>query len=40
MEVYSDPHSGCGFAPGIMIPATFEKTSSDIPVIQGFSKRD
>jgi hypothetical protein len=39
MEVYSDPHSGCGFQQGIMIPATFEKSSSDVPVIQDLSKR-
>lgn len=39
MEVYSDPHSGCGFAAGIMTPAIFEKSSSDVPVIQDLSKR-
>src|ERR1700722_832853 len=31
-EVLTDPHSGCGFRPGVMIPAVFEKTSSDVPV--------
>jgi hypothetical protein len=39
MEVYSDPHSGCGFPQGIMIPSIFDKSSSDIPVIQDLSKR-
>ena len=33
-QVLTDPHSGCGFSPGVIIPAIFEKTSSDIPVIQ------
>ena len=36
-QVLSDPHSGCGFRPGVIIPAVFEKTSSDIPVIQDLS---
>ena len=39
MEVYSDPRSGCGLAPGVMAPATFHKVSSDIPVIQDLSER-
>jgi hypothetical protein len=39
MEVYSDPRSGCGLAPGVMAPATFHKVSSDIPVIQDLSAR-
>jgi hypothetical protein len=33
----TDPHSECGFRPGVMIPAVFEKTSSDVPVIQDLS---
>jgi hypothetical protein len=37
MQVFSDPHSGCGFAPGVMTPAVFEKSSSDVPVIQDLS---
>jgi hypothetical protein len=36
-ELLTDPHSGCGFHPGVMIPAVLEKTSSDIPVIQDLS---
>jgi hypothetical protein len=39
MEVFLDPHSGCGFAPGVLAPAIFDKTSSDIPVIQDLSQR-
>lgn len=37
-RVLTDTHSGCGFAPGAVIPAIFEKTSSDIPVIQDLSQ--
>ncbi|HTR31197.1 MAG TPA: hypothetical protein VMH27_18125 [Puia sp.] len=33
----ADLHSGCGFGPGVMIPAILEKTSSEIPVIQDMS---
>jgi hypothetical protein len=33
-QTLTDPHSGCGFRPGVIIPAIFEKTSSDVPVIQ------
>jgi hypothetical protein len=36
-EALSDPHSGCGFSPGVIIPAVLEKTSSDVPVIQDLS---
>jgi hypothetical protein len=36
-KALTDPHSGCGFRPGIIIPAVFEKTSEDIPVIQDLS---
>ena len=39
MEVFLDPRSGCGFAPGVMAPAIFDKTSSEIPVIQDLSQR-
>lgn len=39
MEVFMDPHSGCGFAPGVMAPAVFDKISSEVPVIQDLSKR-
>jgi hypothetical protein len=34
----SDPHSSCGFRPGVLVPAIFQKTSSDVPVIQDLSK--
>jgi hypothetical protein len=37
-QALSDPHSGCGFGPGVIIPAIFEKTSSEIPVIQDLSR--
>jgi hypothetical protein len=40
MKVYSDSHSGCGFTPGVIVPATFEKTSSEVPVIQDLSSRN
>jgi hypothetical protein len=36
-ELLTDPHSGCGFRPDVMIPAVLEKTSSDIPMIQDLS---
>ena len=36
-QVLTDPYSGCGFRPGVIIPAVFEKTSSDVPVIQDLS---
>jgi hypothetical protein len=36
-QVYTDPHSGCGFGPGVIIPAIFGKTSSEAPVIQDLS---
>jgi hypothetical protein len=39
MEVYGNPRSGCGFAPGVMDAATFRKISSEIPVIQDLSDR-
>jgi hypothetical protein len=40
MTIYSDVRSGCGMAPGIMVPATFRKVSSDVPVIQDLSERE
>jgi hypothetical protein len=39
MTVFSDPGSGCGFAPGAIVPATLQKSSSEIPVIQDLSAR-
>jgi hypothetical protein len=36
-DALTDPHSGCGFGPGVMIPAIFDKTSSEVPVIQDLS---
>jgi hypothetical protein len=33
----TDPHSGCGFRPGVLVPSIFQKTSSEIPVIQDLS---
>lgn len=38
-EVMSDPNSGCGFAPGVFIPVTIPKVSSEIPVIQNLAGR-
>ncbi len=37
MQILSDPHSGCGFAPGVFTPAVFRKISSEIPVIQNLA---
>jgi hypothetical protein len=40
VEVYqamTDPHSSCGFRPGVIIPAVFGKTSDEAPVIQDLS---
>ena len=42
VEVYqllSDPHAGCGFGPGVLIAAVFDKTSAEIPIIQDLSRR-
>lgn len=39
MKVYTDPGTSCGFAPGIIVPATLQKISAEIPVIQDFSTR-
>lgn len=39
MEIYTDPHSGCGFSRGVMAPVTMDKVSSEVPVIQDLSKR-
>lgn len=38
MQVYTDPHSSCGFGPGVLAPAIFQKSSGDIPVIQDMSQ--
>jgi hypothetical protein len=35
--LYSNPHSSCGFATGVMTAAIFQKTSGDRPVIQDLS---
>jgi hypothetical protein len=37
MGLYSNPHSSCGFATGVMTAAVFAKTSWDKPVIQDLS---
>jgi hypothetical protein len=37
-KALTDPHSGCGFSPGVLIPAIFDKTSSEVPVIQDLSQ--
>ena len=39
MKVFSDPATSCGFAPGIIVPATLQKISTETPVIQDFSTR-
>jgi hypothetical protein len=35
--LYSNPHSSCGFATGVMTAAIFAKTSREKPVIQDLS---
>src|ERR1700735_4124990 len=40
VEIYkalSNPQGGCGFRPGVLEPAVFDKTSDDIPVIEDLS---
>jgi len=39
MTIYKDPATSCGFAPGVIVPATLYKISSEVPVIQDFSTR-
>jgi len=39
LEIYSDPHSGCGFGQDVLVPAVFRKSSNDIPIIQDLSMR-
>lgn len=39
MTIYTDPGTSCGFAPGVIAPATLNKISSAVPVIQDFSTR-
>lgn len=38
-EATSNPQEGCGFRPGVLEPAVFDKTSTDIPVIEDLSGR-
>jgi hypothetical protein len=38
-QYFTDPTSGCGFAKGVMISASFGKRSSQVPVIQDLSAR-
>ncbi|HXB90744.1 MAG TPA: hypothetical protein VNU72_00580 [Puia sp.] len=39
MEIYSDPQSGCGYGPGVLAPAVFDKSSSEVPIIQDLSRQ-
>lgn len=39
MTIFTDPATSCGFARGIIVPATLQKTSAEIPVIQDLSTR-
>jgi hypothetical protein len=42
VEIYvalSNPQGGCGFRPGVLEPAVFNKTSANIPVIEDLSGR-
>ena len=36
--IHSTPECSCGFYKGVIIPAVFEKSSSDIPVIKNISR--
>lgn len=36
-QLYSNPHSGCGFPPGVLTSTAFPKTSSEKPIIQDLS---
>jgi hypothetical protein len=36
-QAMTDPHSSCGFRPGVIVPAMFGKTSDEVPVIQDLS---
>jgi hypothetical protein len=36
-KIVSDLHCTCGFRPGVLVPATFDKSSNAIPVIQDLS---
>jgi hypothetical protein len=37
VQIVSDLHCTCGFRQGVLIPATFDKSSNAIPVIQDLS---
>ena|ERR1700733_13844572 len=37
IRIVSDPNCTCGFAPDVLIPATFYRSSRDVPVIQDLS---
>ena len=37
IQMYNNPRSGCGFGPGVIVPAVFEKSSRELPVIQDLS---
>jgi hypothetical protein len=39
IEIYSDPQNGCGYGPGLLAPAIFDKKSSEIPIIQDLSRQ-
>lgn len=37
VQIVSDLYCTCGFRPGVLVPATFEKSSNEIPIIQDLS---
>ena len=37
IQLYTNPHSACGFIPGVLKPVIFQKTSAARPVIQDLS---
>jgi hypothetical protein len=39
-QYFTDPRSACGFPAGVMVSASFEKKSADVPVIQDLSARN
>ena len=39
MKVFTDLNAGCGLAPGLAVAGTFQKISSEKPIIQDLSRR-
>jgi hypothetical protein len=39
IEISNDPQTGCGYGRGVLTPAIFDKSSSEVPVIQDLSRQ-